>query len=565
MVTFETAFVYYNSYLPRIAPPERTRSRVGHRLRRRLRGLAGRLRRRLSVRGGQGVLGLLPRRGGPVRDLRGPGLRRPAARHAAVGAAGHRHRARRARDAGHAARDPRQPRPDRDPAVPDRVPRLRGRREHRHHLRGGLRRQDARLLVRGDHRPLHPRPDQRARRLAAVGAADRPAGAAAGGAGHAGAVGAGDGARLLRAGEVALLGGGGAGRHRPRRRAGRQPHVHGHADPEGPRGGVLRLLLAGRQDRRRHGPGGVRRRLACARRQPAGGHRRRGPLLRRRAGAPLARAVGRAHGGRRGLEPGLAIRRHVEVARQGVLERDVDHVDPADRHRRRQRVRRHRAREVRRGVVERADQLDLDGVRVGRRRHDRPGAPVPERPAHGRHPVAGVERERRHHGDEPRLRLGVAHRERADDAAAVVHRPRADEVAARDRRRVRLVEAARRHVETRERRHVGDARAGRPGEPHEERIDRRRRVEQDGHPERARRDRERNRRGRDRAVRIQLAALREGEEAEEERDLTLRRERADERDRCRAGRRHGQGAVREVGRQLAGDDRAGPRRHGGAR
>src|SRR5207245_5101723 len=79
-----------------------------------------------------------------------------------------------------------------------------------------------------------------------------------------------DRARLFRGDEVALLGHRGPGRDRPWRHPGRQPHLHGSSHPARARGGVLRLLRAGGQDRRDPGADRLWPGFRDAAGQPAG-------------------------------------------------------------------------------------------------------------------------------------------------------------------------------------------------------------------------------------------------------------------------------------------------------
>ena len=103
---------------------------------------------------------------------------------------------------------------------------------------------------------------------------------------------------VLRRHQGPVLGGGGPRRHRPRRHPGREPHLHGHPGAARPRGRVLRFLFAGGQDGGDLRPTRVRRRLVAALGQPARRDRLGGTLLRRRAGAAGPRQRRRADGGR---------------------------------------------------------------------------------------------------------------------------------------------------------------------------------------------------------------------------------------------------------------------------
>src|SRR6266403_5245151 len=298
IVTYEAAFVYYNSYLPRIAPPERIGrvSAAGFAV-----GYAGSLvafAAAYPFAAARAYWGLLRGRGRALRRLRDPLLRDPARRRAPPAAARQCCRARGRRDAHDTARDPPRSRARADAALSHRVSRLRGRGEHRGHLRRRLRVQDARLLVHRDHRALHGSAGHRAARLGGVGAADGFARPALRRDGQPRAVGPGDRRLVLRRHQGTVLGSGGPRRHRPRRHPGREPHLHGHPGAARPRGRVLRILFAGGQDGGDLRPARVRRRLVAALGQPARRDRLGGALLRRGARAARPRQRRRADGGR---------------------------------------------------------------------------------------------------------------------------------------------------------------------------------------------------------------------------------------------------------------------------
>lgn len=88
---------------------------------------------------------------------------------------------------------------------------------------------------------------------------------------------------------LAVVAGTGLGRG-----AGGQPDVPGTPLPRRHGGGALRLLFAVRQERGRHGAARLRRHLACRGGRSACGHPGHRQLLPHRAGASLPRARGRA-------------------------------------------------------------------------------------------------------------------------------------------------------------------------------------------------------------------------------------------------------------------------------
>src|SRR5213594_427877 len=297
IVTYEAAFVYYNSYLPRIAPPERIGrvSAAGFAV-----GYAGSLVAFAAAYpfaaahayGGcfAAAAALFAVFSIPAFVILPADARHPMRLATAA-----------TRGVGETLvtlreilRDPARA----DAALPHRVSRLRGRGEHRGHLRGRVRGQDARLHVHRDHRPLHAGAGHRAARLGGVGAADRLARPALRGWRQPRAVGAGDHRRVFRRHQGPLLGRRDPRRHRPRSRPGREPHVHGHPGAPGPGGRVLRFLLAGGQDGRDLRAPRVGRRVVAAVRQPARRDRLGGALLRRRARAAGPRQRRRADGGR---------------------------------------------------------------------------------------------------------------------------------------------------------------------------------------------------------------------------------------------------------------------------